>query len=302
MWLPGTSLAWPSTRIGGVVRTRANWALLVALLMIGSAACTAGASRGPSADPTAEDSPAAAGMPHPPTSPRPSPDVSRSSSASVASAAHPAPTMTPGAAAAPAVVPTTGEIWTTGPVSDWAGPIPSCGVAVTSSYPTGSTATPAPNVCVFTGESPGCLLPTMIVADGTTETLTTWLNPTPQTDSGPMLNGAGGYICVFENADRTVSMSDGTHGILIRPSATPIGYASRIGLVRSAGVWGIVSVGVATVRIGDAARPHGVLAELHPIGSDFQVFIAPVSSSPVSITALDKSGNRLAQTVLPECC
>ena len=91
-----------------------------------------------------------------------------------------------------------------------------------------------------------------------------------------------------------------------RIQSTPIPRgcnASRVDLARSSGVWGIVPPGVASVQIVDAARPNGVLAELDRLpGGDLRVFISPVSSSAVTITALDKSGHELAHTVVPKCC
>jgi hypothetical protein len=95
-------------------------------------------------------------------------------------------------------------------------------------------------------------------------------------------------------------MWDGVHGILVQHNDNPIVYASRIGLARSSGVGGIASLGVAGVRVADAARPHGVLAEPDRLpGGDLQVFITPVRSSAVTVTALDQAGHQLATAIVP---
>jgi hypothetical protein len=146
---------------------------------------------------------------------------------------------------------------------------------------------------------PACIDPTAIVSAGVTQTLSTYITPTPA-DPNVGVNisgGAEGAWCIFANSDGSVTMSTGERGVLLYPDDRPIGYASRVGLQRSSGVWGIVSPEVATVRITDAARPSGITAYLDAIqGGGRKLFFAPVSSSPVTITALDTSGKPLDRT------
>jgi hypothetical protein len=144
-----------------------------------------------------------------------------------------------------------------------------------------------------------CRLPTMIVSDAATRTLATWTTPSGGTGSR-IYSGARGYICIGQDGNGAIWMSDGEQGILVEPNDHPIVYASRIDLARSSGVWGIVPLTVTGVQIVDAARPDGTRAELDLLpGGDHRVFLAPASSSDVTIIALDTSSHELARTVVP---
>jgi hypothetical protein len=105
---------------------------------------------------------------------------------------------------------------------------------------------------------------------------------------------------VSGNADGSVTMLDGQRAIIVEPLDQPIVHAARVDLARSSGVWGIVSSEVASTEVVDDARPSGVTAYLAAIpGVNLKLFIAPASSSRVTVTALDKAGRQLAQTTLP---
>jgi hypothetical protein len=169
---------------------------------------------------------------------------------------------------------------------------------VTSHYPTDPTATPAPNACLFGGglPTPFCHIPDLIVSDAATQTL-------PSTWPEPIYEGDDGYLCIGEDGDGEIIASHGDGGIVVQPNNDPIVYAARVDMQRSSGVWGIARRDVSSLEIVDAARPHGVLANLALAkGWDVKIFIAPVSSSALTLTAFDASDRPLAHTTLPPCC
>jgi hypothetical protein len=107
-------------------------------------------------------------------------------------------------------------------------------------------------------------------------------------------------MSVSGNADGSVTMLDGQHAIIVEPDGDPIVHTARVDLLRSSGVWGIAGPQVASVQVADAARPSGAAAYLSAIpGVHLKLFIAPVSSSQATITALDSAGRQLAQTTVP---
>jgi hypothetical protein len=191
-------------------------------------------------------------------------------------------------------------LWTTGEVTDWAGPVPTCGWgADTSSFPTAATATPAPNVCVFGGMSPGCVYPSVLVSGGATQTPGAAAPPSGNTAGGLFYGAADGYLSFSLEPDGYVYVCHGEVGMLVAPNDDAIVYAARVGLPRSSGVWGIVPLRVHSVRVADAARPRGVPAHIDPLpGGGFKIFVAPVSLSDVTLTALDESGRTLAETTI----
>ena len=248
----------------------------------------AGASSGSSDSPTRTAAPPTSGTTH-----RPAPTTATTTRLATPAASRPRTTLT-----------TESAIWTSA-TADGAGPIPTCGYPDTAQYPTDPTVTPAPNACSFGGASPSpfCLTPRAIVSGGVTQTPATVVEPPGASDAVLTPQGAHGYMCTNANSDGSVSMSDGQKAFVVEPDDDPIVYAGRVDLARSSGVWGIARRDVASVEVVDAARPDGVLANLQLIpGGDLRLFIAPVSSSPVTITALDESGHQLAHTTVPPCC
>lgn len=302
------------------MRTRALLISLAVGLVLGTAACTAHAGSTATTSPALTQplvrSTATSGSP---MSTAGKQSASRPGSTSWAATPTAGPTkpgtpeMTGGSNRSPVTAPgvraptgltTESAIWTTGS-TDWAGAIPTCGWGATPDYPTEPTATPAPNACFF-GDAlmtPFCHVPNLTVSDGATQPLTTWDPPTGGPSTDFIYEGADGYICIGEFADRTIEMSHGDGGIVVPPNDNPIVYAARIGMQRSSGVWGIARRDVTRVEVVDAARPHGVFANLALApGWDTKIFIAPVSSSQVIITAFDAAGRQLDRTTVPPCC
>lgn len=208
------------------------------------------------------------------------------------------------------------EHWTAAATSDRqepSGAVPSCGYAVPALTEDGPTRTPPPDTCHFTGSSPGCPSPVSVVVEGTsTRTLArpTEVRLRSIGGFGRWGGRTGGPMCFAEFPDRSIQMSNDDQVTLIRHNEQFIVYAHLIELARSPGVWGVVTAQTATVRVQDSTRSDGIAATLYSLSigggtaerppgvrAD-QVFIAPVSSGPVTVTAYDASGSPLASSRL----
>lgn len=117
-------------------------------------------------------------------------------------------------------------------------------------------------------------------------------------------------MSISEYADGSVVLCNNETALLVMHNDDPLIFAGRTELARSFGVWGIISPAAAEVSISDPSRPDPIPAPTRLIsggidGRDpitaaaLRVFIVPVGSGPVTVTAYDALGKEIANAEIP---
>lgn len=162
---------------------------------------------------------------------------------------------------------------------------------------------PAPDTCSWGPDegmaSPGCPYAATIEAvDGSVVATGSGAIPpgTAAADGFGRWGGRGGSsMCFGAYADRTVLLTNGDEVVLVRPGDTPLRYVARTELTASDAIWGVLGSLVSTVTLTDPARggkPVSVSSTV--LGPGSTVFVTPVGTGPITLTAFDALGGVVA--------
>lgn len=162
---------------------------------------------------------------------------------------------------------------------------------------------PAPDTCSWGPDegmaSPGCPYAATIEAvDGSVVATGSGAIPpgTAAADGFGRWGGRGGSsMCFGAYADGTVLLTNGEEVVLVRPGDTPLRYVARTELTASDAIWGVLGGLVSTVTLTDPARggkPVSVSSTV--LGPGSAVFVTPVGTGPITLTAFDALGGVVA--------
>ena len=180
---------------------------------------------------------------------------------------------------------------------------PHCAMPYVRGRRPAATVPPAPDTCSWGPDegmaSPGCpYAATFEAVDGSVVATGSGAIPpgTAAADGFGRWGGrGGGSMCFGAYADRTVLLTNGDEAVLVRPGDTPLRYVARTELTASDAIWGVLGSRVSRVSLTDPARgDRQVTVSSTVLGPGSTVFVAPVGTGPVTLTAFDPHGDVVA--------